>query len=159
MRLTIKAKFYGFGDSFYNFCIIFTASLDSLQTIGHWVLWPFVCSLYVYKQLAIELLIYTGFLWQGRWVFEFQNLDDSFSGRYMKLYKELLNFLAVISQKYSRIHIIIIENFKNSVPSIFFFDRSNLEKECHTNHGMDINSKIKNFKNMVPIIFYFILFL
>ena len=40
----------------------------------------------------------------------------------MKLYKDLLNFLAVMSQKYSRIHIIIVENFKNMVPSIFLTD-------------------------------------
>ena len=48
---TFKAKFYGFGDSFYKSCIIFIASLDSFN---HWVLWPFVCSIYVPKQLAIE---------------------------------------------------------------------------------------------------------
>jgi len=48
---TFKAKFYGFGDPIYKFCIIFIASLDSFN---HWVLWPFVCSISVPKQLAIE---------------------------------------------------------------------------------------------------------
>ena len=68
---------------------------------------------------------------------EFQNYDDSFSGCHMKLYKELLNFLAVMSQK--------SEVFKNSFHnhrkfqeygSKHFFDRSNLEKECHTNYNL-----------------------
>ena len=113
---TFKAKFYGFGDSFYKFCIIFIASLDSFN---HWVLWP-LCVLFMFPNSWLSNLLYAGFWWQGRWVFEFQNYDDSFSGWYL-VHKELLNFLAVISQKYSRIHIIIIENFKNMVPSIFFW--------------------------------------
>ena len=97
---------------------IFFASLDSFN---HLALWPFVCSIYVPKQLAIEFDI-RWLLMARKMRFWFQYYDGSFSGCYMKLYKDLLNFLAVMSQKYSRIHIIIIENFKNMVPSIFLTD-------------------------------------
>ena len=101
------------------------------STIGYFGL---LCVLFMFPNSWLSNLLCAGFWWQGRWVFEFQNYDDSFSGWYL-VHKELLNFLAVISQKYSRIHIIIIENFKNMVPSIFF-DRSNLEKEYHTNYNL-----------------------
>ena len=87
------------------------------STIGYFGL---LCALFMFPNSWLSNLIFTGFWWQGRWVFEFQNYDDSFSGWYMKLYKELLNFLAIISKKYSRIHIIIIENFRNIVPINFF---------------------------------------
>ena len=80
-----------------------------------------LCALFMFPNSWLSNLIFTGFWWQGRWVFEFQNYDDSFSGWYMKLYKELLNFLAIISKKYSRIHIIIIENFRNIGSNHFFF--------------------------------------
>ena len=88
------------------------------STIGYFGL---LCALFMFPNSWLSNLIFTGFWWQGRWVFEFQNYDDSFSGWYMKLYKELLNFLAIISKKYSRIHIIIIENFRNIGSNQFFF--------------------------------------